>query len=78
MITQLCLIPLGLGVIKLKLNSPLFIIVLPIFFKIFVLYSSFICAHVLPIVLRLSCMWDGEMEKEMEVERMDRRHCQSM
>lgn len=38
MITQLCLIPLGLGVIKLKLNSPLFIIALPFLFNICLIF----------------------------------------
>lgn len=77
MITQLCLIPLGLGDIILELNdSPFLSFLFPFLYK-FVFNFSFTSAHVLPIVfLCCLCVWDGEMERQTE--RMDRRHCQSM
>lgn len=74
MITQLGLIPLALGVITLELNDSLFIIA----FHIFYFYLSLNSWLHLPIVFFLSSAWDGEMERQMEVERMDRRHCQWM
>lgn len=75
-ITQLCLSPLGLGVIILELNDSLFLLLLFPFLHVFVLDSSFTSAHVLPIVFFRSSAWDSELERQME--RMDRRHCETM